>query len=61
MSQSFFPTIGSLANKADELPDQLTSDNEQTEASADDEKPLQEIESLCMKCEEQVSCDLYFF
>lgn len=55
MAQPFFPTIGSLATRADELPEHPTPDSEQTEASTNDERPLHEIESLCMKCGEQVS------
>lgn len=52
-----FPSIGSLAEQADQLPD---DDAKQDSTSgADDaegeERPLQEIESLCMKCGEQVS------
>jgi hypothetical protein len=54
MSQSFFPTIGSVAAKADQLPEHTNYDSEQTKPSADDERPLHEIESLCMKCGEQV-------
>jgi hypothetical protein len=54
MSQPFFPSIGSVAAKADEL---RNTETEHTDAdsSADNDRPLQEIESLCMKCEEQVS------
>ncbi|KIM74697.1 hypothetical protein PILCRDRAFT_828020 [Piloderma croceum F 1598] len=43
MSASFFPTIGSVA-------DDLPSDTRQVD---DQDRPLQEIESLCMKCGEQ--------
>jgi zinc finger protein len=49
MSDSFFPSIGSIAVKADTLDSKHVDD-----ASADQDRPLQEIESLCMKCEEQV-------
>jgi hypothetical protein len=49
MSGSFFPSIGSIAVKADGLP------NDSNDPSAEDQdRPLQEIESLCMKCGEQV-------
>lgn len=49
MSQDqFFPSIGKLAEKADGLSEELnTSDGE--------DKPLEEIESLCMQCGEQAS------
>lgn len=55
MSESFFPTIGSVAAKADELTENSTNGTDQADASADEERPLQEIESLCMKCGEQVN------
>jgi zinc finger protein len=51
MSQAFFPSIGSVAVKADELPD---NSNETEQPDTDTDKPLHEIESLCMKCGEQV-------
>ena len=49
MSGNFFPSIGSMADKANEK----TESTGQTDASTED-SPLQEIESLCMKCGEQV-------
>lgn len=52
-NEEFFPTIGKLANKTDLLPDreyQLPSQDDQNE-----DRPLEEIESLCMSCNEQVS------
>ncbi|KAF7977618.1 hypothetical protein HWV62_3242 [Athelia sp. TMB] len=52
MSDAFFPSIGSVAAHADDLPDVPTSQSEQTDP-ADDERLIQEIESLCMKCHEQ--------
>jgi hypothetical protein len=52
MSQPFFPTIGSVAAKANEFDDDTNPDTQQTDA---EDKPLEEIESLCMKCGEQVS------
>lgn len=49
-SNEFFPSIRSLAEQADALPE-----DEESKALVDDEEqPLQEIESLCMKCGEQV-------
>ncbi|KAL0954224.1 hypothetical protein HGRIS_005352 [Hohenbuehelia grisea] len=48
-----FPSIGSLADKADKLEDSSIATSS-TAADADDaDAPLQEIESLCMKCGEQ--------
>ncbi|KAJ3982376.1 ZPR1 zinc-finger domain-containing protein [Lentinula detonsa] len=48
--EEFFPAIGTIADKADQLPE-----NKDHNAAADaaEDKPLQEIESLCMKCGEQ--------
>ena len=54
MSDAFFPSIGSVAAHADDLPDVPASESDQTDP-ADDERLIQEIESLCMKCHEQVS------
>lgn len=54
MSDTFFPTIGSVADKADGLPQNTQPGNDQTGVSAEDtDRPLEEIESLCMKCGEQ--------
>ena len=54
MSQSnaYFPSIGTVAEQADNLPDE-PADAHNAEDD-DDERPTQEIESLCMKCGEQV-------
>ncbi|CAE6463861.1 unnamed protein product [Rhizoctonia solani] len=49
-SNEFFKPIGALAQKADDLPDEP---REAEQAEEDDERPLQEIESLCMSCGEQ--------
>ncbi|CAE6491003.1 unnamed protein product [Rhizoctonia solani] len=49
-SNDFFKPIGTLAQKADELPDEPQV---AAEAQVDDERPLQEVESLCMSCGEQ--------
>ncbi len=52
-ANELFPSIGSAADKADLLPE---NDKEFGESNADDteDRPTQEIESLCMKCGEQV-------
>ncbi|KZT27798.1 zf-ZPR1-domain-containing protein [Neolentinus lepideus HHB14362 ss-1] len=47
MSQ-FFPSIGSVVEKTKNVPDESAE-----AAQDDDERPLQEIESLCMNCEQQ--------
>lgn len=62
-SDPFFKPIGALAQKTDDLPDKpenaaQAATTEQNEE--DDERPLQEIESLCMNCGEQVNM-LYLF
>ena len=44
---TFFPKIGDIANQADGLT--TTSESEVD----NDEKGIEEIESLCMRCEEQ--------
>ncbi|KAK7045495.1 nucleolar zinc-finger protein [Paramarasmius palmivorus] len=46
--EELFPAIGKLADQADKLPDAPVEENKEEE-----ERPLQEIESLCMKCGEQ--------
>ncbi|KAG6381516.1 zf-ZPR1-domain-containing protein [Boletus reticuloceps] len=50
MSQDhFFPPIGQLAKKADDLPEEPTT----SDGDIQDDRPLEEIESLCMRCGEQ--------
>lgn len=48
-SDTLFPRIGVLAEQADKI--QTTG----SPTSEKDEKVVEEIESLCMKCQEQVS------
>jgi zinc finger protein len=57
MSNEFFPSIGSVAQKTDDLPDDEPEQVKVDEQIADGEedRPLQEVESLCMNCGEQVS------
>ena len=52
MSHPLFPTIGSVAAKTNQLPHNLDIIDE---TSTNDDRPLEEVESLCMKCGEQVS------
>lgn len=47
-SNTFFPPIGSVVSQAGQPASSEAIEGE------DDEKLLQEIESLCMKCHEQV-------
>lgn len=55
-NSEFFPAIGQIADKTDLLPDrqyQLPSQDDQNE-----DQPVEEIESLCMNCHEQVRISL---
>ena len=48
--ENLFPKIGDIADQADKL-ETVTDD---PTPLPEEEKVVQEIESLCMKCEEQV-------
>ncbi|KIK58013.1 hypothetical protein GYMLUDRAFT_75097 [Collybiopsis luxurians FD-317 M1] len=48
--EELFPTIGTIADKADQLPE---TEGDTIDPDVDEDRPLQEIESLCMKCGEQ--------
>ncbi|GJJ11412.1 hypothetical protein Clacol_005645 [Clathrus columnatus] len=50
--QDFFPAIGTLADKTDLLPEETDGQNA-TETADDVDRPLEEIESLCMSCGQQ--------
>lgn len=54
--ENLFPSIGTLAQQADNSAEQADP-NDTTHAphKDDDDRVVQEIESLCMNCEEQVS------
>ena len=45
-----FPAIGSVADQTEKLPVKAQT----VEVTLDEERPVQEIESLCMRCEQQV-------
>jgi len=47
---NLFPTIGHIASQADNLAIESGKDSQ----FDNEDKVVQEIESLCMKCEEQV-------
>ena len=49
-SKPLFPSIGSLAEQTDDFVQEAGS----SQVSAMEDKVVQEIESLCMKCDEQV-------
>lgn len=52
-SNESFPPIRDLAERADALEEKDGQGNV-TQTDADEERPLHEIESLCMACGEQV-------
>ena len=51
---NLFPTIGDIASQTDEIANDSETKGEDSQFDNED-KVVQEIESLCMKCEEQVS------
>ena len=58
-SQNLFPSIGTLAQQADNSADSITvTDVPGTHPAEDDDQVVQEVESLCMNCEEQVGTHL---
>ncbi|KAI0793947.1 zf-ZPR1-domain-containing protein [Fomes fomentarius] len=48
-NSELFPTIGSVADRTENL----SVEAQTVEVTLDEERPVQEIESLCMRCEEQ--------
>jgi zinc finger protein len=56
VQDNLFPSIGTLAQQADSQGDSIAeNDRLATPPKDDDDRVMQEIESLCMSCEEQVS------
>jgi hypothetical protein len=53
----FFPKIGQVAERTDALEGRDLS--EQTKEEDDDDRPVEEVESLCMSCGEQVRDRVY--
>jgi hypothetical protein len=49
MASEFFPAIGDVADKTDLLPDEKEEKDVPRDAEYED-RPLQEVESLCMAC-----------
>ena len=61
----FFPEIRDAAEKTDQLPE-VEEDAAATKGAAniagdEEDRPVQEVESLCMSCGEQVSLSTFFF
>ena len=54
--EELFPAIGSLADQTDKLTEAgpVNGETATAKSNEDEERPMQEIESLCMKCGEQV-------
>ena len=67
MAQTLFPSIGSVADQTDNLQTRETDGNVEDPTSLtvslndNEEKVVQEVESLCMKCDEQVSLNFFSF
>ena len=54
--ENLFPSIGTLAQQADNSAQQADlNDTTNAPQKDDDDRVVQEIESLCMNCEKQVS------
>ncbi|PSR73812.1 hypothetical protein PHLCEN_2v10382 [Hermanssonia centrifuga] len=53
-----FPAIGQVAHDTSNNPE--SADTQSGQADDDDERAVQEIESLCMKCYEQVLYPVLF-
>lgn len=51
--EKLFPVIGEIVEKADNAPEIETNDT--LEPENDDDRPVQEIESLCLNCGENVN------
>lgn len=52
-SQNLFPKIGEVVEKEAAKPDEVQA--QVVKVQLDEDNPVQEIESLCMQCEQQVS------
>jgi zinc finger protein len=56
---NLFPSIGTLAQQADCSADPVNLyDTTDALSKDDDDRVVEEVESLCMNCEEQVSTNL---
>lgn len=54
MSQNLFPEIRAVAEETEKVVDKDSGNGAFEAAATDDDRPVQEIESLCMRCGEQV-------
>jgi len=57
-TDNFFPSIRTLAEKTDAIPD-IPDDAPPAQPIFDQERPLEEIDSLCMSCGEQVGFSVH--
>lgn len=57
----FFPSIGSVASRTDLLPEEQEDAITDADEQGNDDRPMQEVSSLCMSCGEQVWRTLVFF
>lgn len=57
----FFPSIGSVASRTDLLPEEQEDAIADANEQGNDDRPMQEVGSLCMSCGEQVWRTLIFF
>ena len=56
---NLFPSIGTLAQQADSSSDPVNlGDTTDAPSNDEDDRVVEEVESLCMNCEEQVSNNL---
>lgn len=53
----FFPPIRDAAEQTDQLSDDIKVSDSHDPSAGQDDRPMQEVESLCMACGEQVRAD----
>ena len=57
-TNNFFPSIRTVAERTDAIPN-IPEDAPPAQPKFDEERPLEEIESLCMSCGEQVGFSVH--
>jgi len=57
-ANSFFPSIRTVAEKTDAIPN-IPEDAPPAQPISDEKRPFEEIESLCMSCGEQVGFSVH--
>lgn len=57
-TNNFFPSIRTIAEKTNAIPN-IPEDAPPAQPVFDQERPLEEIESLCMSCGEQVRLSVH--